>query len=55
MRPDKGKGSLELDISWRRPPHFEEPLRIQAGEDSHNSELEIGAAKRSRADRSDSD
>jgi amphi-Trp domain-containing protein len=54
MRPDKGKGSLELDISWRRPPHFEEPLRIQAGENSSSGELEIGAAKRgSRSDRSD--
>jgi amphi-Trp domain-containing protein len=59
MRPDKGKGSLEMDISWRRPPHFEEPLRIQAGEDSAASGLEIGAATSKRpsrgGDRSEAD
>lgn len=29
-----GKGSLEIEISWKRPPHFEEPLRVDAAEES---------------------
>ena len=53
MRPDKGKGNLELDISWRQPPHFEEPLRIQAGEEPPRAELEIGGAKRGSASHSE--
>ncbi len=33
MKGEKQKGSLEVEISWKRPPHFDEPLRIQAAEE----------------------
>jgi amphi-Trp domain-containing protein len=32
VKPEKGKGSLQFDISWRRPPHLDDELRIEAGE-----------------------
>jgi amphi-Trp domain-containing protein len=44
-KPEKGKGSLEIEVSWRQPPHFEEPLRIEAGEET--TALEIAGGKRS--------
>ena len=43
---EKGKGSLELELSWKRPPHFEEPLRIQAAEgEAAGPNLEISASQ----------
>jgi amphi-Trp domain-containing protein len=33
VRPQKGKGSLQLDISWKQPPQFEEGLKIEPGEE----------------------
>jgi amphi-Trp domain-containing protein len=31
VKPDKGKGSLQLDISWKQPPATDDSLRIEAG------------------------
>lgn len=45
-KPDKGKGSLQVEISWKQAPHFEEPLKIDAGEESAaEPSLEIGNSK----------
>lgn len=40
VRPQKGKGSIQLDISWKRPPQLEEGLQIGTVEESEAA-LEI--------------
>jgi amphi-Trp domain-containing protein len=44
VKPEKGKGSLQLDISWRQPPASEESLRIEAASEGGEDEEEEPAA-----------
>jgi amphi-Trp domain-containing protein len=45
-KPGRGKGSLQLEVSWKQPPHFEDSLKIEAGEEpAAEPPLEIGKSK----------
>jgi len=38
VKPAKGKGNFQLDVSWRQPPATEDSLRIEAATEEPEAE-----------------